>query len=73
MNLKLCYNIIKKMSGDICQQDLAKIIKGTHAGLRMEILQLSARDEVGEVEKERLEDDIWSRQVLLETLLRELL
>ena len=49
------------MSGDICQQDLAKIIKGTHAGLRMEILQLSARDEVGEVEKERLEDDIWSR------------
>ncbi len=45
------------MSEEIRHQDLASIIKGTHAELRLKILKLPEQD--GCSENEKLEDDVW--------------
>ena len=47
------------MSEEICQQDLANVIKGTHAELRLKVQKVVEQNELSDIE--RVEDDIWAQ------------
>ena len=49
------------MSESVCQQDLANVIKGTHADLRLKVLKNS--EKCGNSENGKTEDDVWAEHV----------